>query len=119
MQSFCLFCALQVESTATGGQTRLVDTLRTAQRLLQPPLDLTSRHRFLRIILDLYNLFSRLKSNSTVKKLAFYARAIQLIDRSQWLALIADVELEIKALEQVMDDPIDDETSQSKLRIVA
>jgi hypothetical protein len=98
----------------------LIDTLRTAQRLLQPPLDLSSRHRFLLIIIDIYNLFSfsRPKSNSTGRKLAFFAKAIQVIGRSRWLSLVGEVEVEIKKLDEGMEDQVDEGSEQSKLRIV-
>jgi hypothetical protein len=112
--------AIQLDHETTGVQMSLIDTLRTAQRLLQPPLDLSSRHRFLLIIIDIYNLFSvsRLKSNPIGKKLAFFAKAIQVIGRSRWLSLVGEVEVEIKKFEEGMEDQVDEGSKQSKLRIV-
>jgi hypothetical protein len=97
----------------------LIDVLRTVRRLSAPSVDLSSRHRFLLLLCDMYTVFSRPKVRSTGKKLAFYAKAVQAISRSRWLQLQAEVEKEIEKLEEELvgvDDDID--AGQSRFKVI-
>jgi hypothetical protein len=78
----------------------LVDVLTTARTLLSPSVDLSFRHRFVLLLSDMYTVWSRPKVRPTGKKLAFYAKAVQVISRLRWLQLQEEVDKEIEKLEE-------------------
>ncbi|WVR08939.1 hypothetical protein IAU60_005998 [Kwoniella sp. DSM 27419] len=72
--------------------------------MLHPPIVTTSPPRIFSVLGDLYHLWSAPKPGAVARKLAFYAKALQSLGRSEWLALERQVENELRRLQEENGD---------------